>query len=256
MAGQLAGTVALVTGGNSGIGRATAEALCRRGAAVVITGRDRARGADAERALIAMGGRARFVEMDAASSESIRQAIEQTVAAFGGLDFLVNNAGYEGPVGPVTDLDEAACDRLFAVNVQAPMMAAKHALPHLRRRGGGVLVNVASFLGTMPFPPNPGYSASKAALIHFTGTLAATYGGERIRCYAVCPYITDTSMIERVSGGLAEVRAQLTSLNPSGRIAAPSDIAGVIADLCSGVGSAPEGLPLLVDAGGVIATSV
>ncbi|HVC18554.1 MAG TPA: SDR family oxidoreductase [Vicinamibacterales bacterium] len=252
---DLTGKVAFVSGGNSGVGRAAAEQLCRRGARVVVTGRDRRRGAETEQALTRAGGDARFIEMEAASEESIRSAVGAAVRQFGGLDFLVNNAAYEGPVGPILDLSEQACDEVLATNVKGPMMAARHAIPRMLERGGGCIVNVASFLGTIPFPDNPAYGASKAALIHFTRSLAAGYGAQGIRCYAVCPYITDTPMIERVTGGNADVRRQLASLNPSGRIASPGDIAGAIVKLLSGEVLVDEGGAVLVDAGGATASA-
>ena len=255
MPDRLAGKVALVTGGNSGIGRAAAQRLAARGVRVVITGRDRARGADTQKALTAAGAEARFVEMNAASEDSIRRAVERTISEFGGLDFLVNNAGFEGPVGPITDLSEEACDQLLAVNIKGPMMASKHALPHMLRRGGGSIVNVASFLATIPFPPNPGYAATKAALIHLTRSLAAGYGDQGVDCYAVCPYITNTPMIDRVSGGNDGVRQQLASMNPSGRIAAPDDIGRAIVDLIAGETNVPRGSAVLIDTGGAISTA-
>ncbi len=147
-------------------------------------------------------------------------------------------------------LSEEACDHLFAVNVKGPMMAAKHAIPHMLERGGGCIVNVSSFLGTIPFPLGPAYGASKAALLHLTRSLAAGYGAQGIRCYAACPYITDTAMIERVSGGNESVKQQLASMNPSGQMASAEDVARVIVDLFANVGPVAEGSAVLIDAGG------
>ena len=254
MLNSLDGKIALVTGGTSGIGQAVAHELNSRGARVVITGRDRQRGLQVEQTSKSHSGELQFVQMDVASEASVRGAVEAVVDRFGGLDFLLNSAGYEGPLGPLVALSEDACDQLLAVNVKGPMMAAKHAIPRMLERGGGCIVNVSSFLGTIPFPLGPGYGASKAALLHLTRSIAAGYGTEGIRCYAACPYITDTAMIERVSGGNESVKQQLATMNPSGRMASPREVANVIVDLFANLRPAPQGSAVLIDAGG--ATSV
>lgn len=252
MPDALDGKVALVTGGTSGIGRAAAEQCGARGVRVVITGRDRDRGMEAEEIISASGAEARFIKMDASSEASVRAAVNGVVDRFGGVDFLLSSAGYEGPLGPVTNLSEEACDQLLAVNVKGPIMAAKHVVPQMLNRGGGCIVNVASFLGTIPFPLGVGYGAAKAAVIHLTRSLAADYDAEGIRCYAACPYNTDTPMIERVSGDNEEVRRQLASMNPSGQFASPQDVAKVIVNLFAGARPIEPGSAVLIDAGGSI----
>jgi NAD(P)-dependent dehydrogenase (short-subunit alcohol dehydrogenase family) len=241
----------VITGGGSGIGRATAEQLGRDGARMIIAGRDRARGEATVRAAARAGGHARFVETDVASERSVRAAIDAAVDVFGGLDYLFNCAGCEGPMGAITDLTEEDCDQLLAVNLKGPMMAAKHAIPHMIARGGGCVVNAASFLGTVPFPVGSAYGASKAGLIHFTRSLAAGYAAQGVRAYAVCPYVTDTPMTDRLTGGHPAMKRRFAGMNPSGCIAQPEDIACVVAELFAGATDFESGDAVLVDSGAI-----
>jgi NAD(P)-dependent dehydrogenase (short-subunit alcohol dehydrogenase family) len=251
MVQSLFGRVTVITGGGSGIGRATAEQLARDGARMIIAGRDRERGEAAVRAARGAGGDACFVRTDVASERSVRAAIDTAVDLFGGIDYLFNCAGCEGPMGPITDLTEDECDQILAVNLKGPMMAAKHAIPHMVARGGGCVVNAASFLGTVPFPVGAAYGASKAGLIHFTRSLAMGYAAQGVRAYAVCPYVTDTPMTDRLTGGHQAMKQRFAGMNPSGRIAQPEDIACVVAELFAGVTDFESGDAVLVDSGAI-----
>jgi NAD(P)-dependent dehydrogenase (short-subunit alcohol dehydrogenase family) len=252
MVQSLFGRVGLITGGGSGIGRATAEQLARDGGRMVLAGRHRARGEAAVLAVEKAGGRATFVETDVTCERSVRAAVDAAVDLYGGIDFVFNNAGCEGPTGAITDLTAEECAQLFAVNLTGPMMVAKHAVPHLIARGGGCVVNGASFLGTVPFPVGAAYGASKAGLIHFTRSLAAGYGAQGVRAYALCPYVTDTPMTDRRTGGHPAIKRRFAGMNPSGRLAQPEEIACVVAELFAGVTDFANGDAVLVDSGAVV----
>lgn len=249
MVNELRDRVALVTGGTSGIGRATAVELATRGARVAVVGRDRERGSEVEDAAADLEGRIRFIAADLRSAGASESIVEETLEAFGRLDVLFNNAGYEGPLGPLAVWTAEEADRVLQTNLKAVMLLARDAIPPMLEADGGCIVNTASFLGTMPTPFAVLYGASKAGVIHLTRTLAAGYGEEGIRAYAVCPYVTDTPMIDRVSGFDESVKAELTEMNPSGEIATPAEVARAVVELFMDDARHPNGSVLLVDSG-------
>jgi len=239
--------VALVTGGSTGIGRSTAAELAARGANVVIAGRNRQRGQAAARA-IAGSGEVLFIRTDVRVEAEVQDLIRQTVETFGRLDYLFNNAGIEGPLAPLTEWSAEAVDDVLAVNVKGVVLGLKHAIPVMVEQGGGAIVNTASFVGTaVPIPVSVAYGASKAAVVSLTKATAVAFADQGIRVYAVCPWVTDTPMIERVSGHQPEVKAELVKLNPSGRIVLPSDVAQVVVALFAGTAGYKSGDAALVD---------
>jgi NAD(P)-dependent dehydrogenase (short-subunit alcohol dehydrogenase family) len=247
------GKTALVTGGSTGIGYAVAAALADAGASVIVAGRNRDRGQVAAAGLTARGrGMVRFVAVDVRSEESVRALVDRALADTGTIDFLFNNAGVEGALGPLATYPADSVDDLLATNVKGTFLCLKHVLPHMQARDAGVIVNSASFVGTVvPFPDGMAYGASKAAVLSLTRTAAALVGTQRVRVYAVCPWITDTPMIDRLTAFQEERKRQFASVNPSGTIAAPSDVAGVVLRLFAGEEPLDNGAAVLVDAGGV-----
>jgi NAD(P)-dependent dehydrogenase (short-subunit alcohol dehydrogenase family) len=174
------------------------------------------------------------------------------VQRYGGLDYLFNNAGIEGPPGALDVTTEAGIDEVMAINVKGVLLCMKHAVPRMLARGGGAIVNNASFIGTtLPFPGAVMYGATKAAVLSMTRAVAAGYSAQHVRVHAVCPWITDTPMIDRLAGHQAEAKARLASLNPSGRIVAPDEIAGVVLSIFSGDAGLDPGDAVLVDTAGV-----
>jgi len=252
---MMKGKSALVTGGSTGIGYAVAAMLSRAGVAVTIAGRDRARG-DAAAATLAAGrgGQVRFVAADVRDESSVRRLVEHATLSSGAIDFCFNNAGVEGALGPLASYPAESVDDLLATNVKGVFLCLKHVLPQMLARGAGVIVNTASFVGTVvPFPDGMAYGATKAAVLSLTRSAAAAAGSQPVRVFAICPWITDTPMVDRLTGHQAAAKRQFASGNPSGTIAAPEDVASVVVQLFRGDIDLENGGALLIDAGGAIA---
>jgi NAD(P)-dependent dehydrogenase (short-subunit alcohol dehydrogenase family) len=245
---------ALVTGGTTGIGYAVAEMLGDRGVSVIVAGRDRQRGEAAAARLGGRPGKVRFVAADVRDERSVRELVEETERSCGPIDFLFNNAGIEGALAPMDGYPVESLDDLLATNVKGVFLCLKHVLPRMLSRDAGVIVNTSSFVGTVvPFPDGMAYGATKAAVLSLTRTSAAAAGQRNVKVFAVCPWITDTPMVDRLTGHQAEGKRQFAAVNPSGVIAEPADVAAVVLRLFSGEQGLENGGALLVDAGGATA---
>ena len=208
---------AIVTGGSQGIGYAIAEALLKRGMRVAITGRDAGRLAAAAQRLAA-GDRVLRLAGDVGDAEAARTLVDQAAAAFGGLDVLVNNAGI-GLFGNVSDFSVEDWDRLVATNVSGVFYCTRAAIPHLRRRGGGWVINISSLAGVNPFPGAAAYCASKAALDAFTMALMQEVRHDGIRVAAIAPGSVATGFSGRRGEDGADWKLS------------PADVAQVVVDL-------------------------
>src|SRR3954468_17093359 len=245
------GKTALVTGGSTGIGLAVAAGLARAGASVTIAGRDVARGEAAAARLCVNGARVRFTRADVRDEASVAALVAGAIAAFGPLDVCFNNAGIEGALGPLASYPVESLDDLLATNVRGAFLCLKHVLPQMQSRGSGVIVNTASFVGTVvPFPDGMAYGASKAAVLSLTRSAAVAVDPSNVRIFAVCPWITDTPMVDRLTGHQAEGKRQFAAVNPSGSIVTPEEVAAVVLRLCAGELPLENGGAVLVDAGG------
>jgi len=237
--------VAVVTGGGSGFGAAICRRFVEEGAKVVVVD-CRREGGDA----IAREIGAVFVEVDVASEADARRMIATAVERFGRLDILVNNAGTPQTPTPITDTDEHDFDRLMAVNAKAIVLAAKHAVPILRRQGGGVILNTVSVAAIRPRPNLAAYNASKGAALVLSKSLAIELAPDRIRVNAVCPGPGDTPMLATFVGGESEAhRAAFLQSIPLGRLCAPGDVAGTMVFLASDEASFITGAVIEVDGG-------
>ncbi len=240
--GELTGKTALVTGGTSGIGRATAAALAREGAHVLISGRSAERGAEVVDSITAEGGEAEFIRADLSSPEDVR-ALAARVSE---VDILVNNAGVF-PAGPTHELPESAFDETFAVNVKAPFFLTAAIAPRMAARGRGAIINVTTMVAEFGMPGLSAYGASKAATALLTKAWAAEYGPHGVRVNAVSPGPTLTRGTEAMGDGFAAI----VSTIPLGRAAQPEEIAETILFLASDRASYLNGAVVPVDGGRV-----
>lgn len=253
---KLQGKVAIITGAGSGIGRASAFAFAREGAAVVVADRNTAAADEAAAAIRAEGLAAISVFVNVASEPSVEALIAETVAHFGRIDVLFNNAGVV-MVKPLESMTEEEWDGVMAINVKGAFLAIKHAVPHIRKAGGGTILNtgsIGSFTGQLGTPV---YSASKGAIALLTKSLALDYGRDKIRVNCICPGITDTPMLREHMGsgdqGEAAIRSRLARV-PTGEILNPEDIARAALYLVSDDSRGITGILHVID-GGLIAAS-
>jgi 2-keto-3-deoxy-L-fuconate dehydrogenase len=248
--GEFSGLGALVTGGASGIGLATARLLAARGARVAVMDRDE----QAAKAASQSGEMQPFTG-DVTDDASVRAAVAAAAEALGGLDVLINNAGI-GAIGSVEDNDDDEWRRVFDVNLFGMVRTARAALPHLRTaardRGGAAIVNTCSIAATAGLPQRALYAASKGAVLSLTLAMAADHAREGIRVNCVNPGTVDTPWIGRLldaSPDPAAERAALEARQPAGRLVSADEVAAAIAYLAGPAAGATTGASLAVDGG-------
>jgi NAD(P)-dependent dehydrogenase (short-subunit alcohol dehydrogenase family) len=250
MSERLAGKVAIVTGGASGIGRATCRLFGREGATVTVTDVDEAGGAAVADEIARTGGAATFDRLDVSREADWTATVERVLRQHGRLDVLVNNAGRAGPPArPVVEhVLEQDWDLVMATNATGVMLGMKHAIPGMRRSGGGAIVNVVSVYAMVGSRYATAYHASKGAARALTRAAAIQYATERIRVNAVFPGFVETGMTARAHAQPG-VREERTALTPLGRIGEPEDIAPGILYLASDEASFVTGTELVIDGG-------
>ncbi|OYW56873.1 MAG: hypothetical protein B7Y80_01975 [Hyphomicrobium sp. 32-62-53] len=243
--------VVAITGATSGIGAAIAEMCAARGAKVVLTGRDGARGSNMTDAIRAKGGTAVFCQGDVTEAGAAEQTIATAITRFGRLDALVNNAGILIP-GTAPQCSDADWDRTFATNATAVFRFSRSAVRQMQRQDtGGAIVNIASDWGLVGAEAAVAYAASKGAVVQLTRSMALDHARDRIRINAVCPGDTDTAMLaaDASPGDRARRLAELGAALPLGRVASPRDVAAAVAFLLSPDAAMITGVCLPVDAG-------
>ena len=247
MGARFAGKVVLVTGGGSGIGRATARAFAGEGATVVVAGRD---GRRLESALRELGGDASAVTVDVTDSADVARMVTTVVARHGGLDVAFNNAGILGSPAPAADLGEDDFGAVLGTNVTGTWLCLKHEVAHMRAHGGGAIVNMASNLGAHGRLPNmAAYAASKAAVSALTRTAARDHIADGVRINAVSPGATDTDMSRRPGETDAGRAERLKNAIPLGRVGATAEVAAAVLWLASDEAAFTVGHDLVVDGG-------
>ena len=243
------GKIALVTGASSGIGRATALAFAREGAAVAVASRREAEGRETVAQIERAGGKGLFVQADVSREADVARLVETAVARFGRLDFAFNNAGVEGKGAPVADESEQNYDLVFGINVKGTLLSMKHELRAMQKGGGGAIVNVSSIVGHIAFPGASVYGASKHAVIGLTRAAALEHAKTGIRINVVSPGAVATDMMDRFVGGSEEMKAGFAAMHPMGRVAQPEEVAQTVLFLCSDAASFITGQSILVDGG-------
>ena len=239
--------VALVTGGGSGMGRASCRLFAAEGARVAVVDRVVEAGEETVALIRDAGGEATFVAADVADAAAVEAMVTTTVATYGRLDVLFNNAGVEGPSVNLLDYGEDDWDRVIAVNLTAVYRAMRAAIPRMLDQGGGVILSTASVAGLVGLARSSAYSAAKAGVIGLTRTVALEYGPRGIRANCICPGFIATPMLDRVLGDRDE--AVLHRLSPLRRVGTPDDIAAAALFLASDESSYVTGVPFVVDGG-------
>ncbi len=249
----LTGRRAIVTGGASGIGRATAIRLATEGAAVLVADVDATGAGAVADAIRADGGQALAVDCDVTRTEDCRRAVETAVAQFGGLDIVVNCAGIVRRA-TVVGTTEDEWERVMAVNVRSIFLMGKHAVPVMEAGGGGSIVNIGSGWGLKGGPDAVSYCASKGAVVNMTRAMAIDHGPAGIRVNCVCPGDTDTPMLrsEARQLGVDETAFLAESAErPLARLGTPDDIAQAVVYLAGESAAWVTGTTLVVDGGGL-----
>jgi NAD(P)-dependent dehydrogenase (short-subunit alcohol dehydrogenase family) len=244
-------SVALVTGGTSGIGRAAAIAFARRCNNVVITGRRETEGEETLALIRSSGGTGEglFLKGDVSRSEDAQEMVERTVMQFGRLDYAFNNAGVEGAYHPIDEQTEENYDFVMNINVRGVLLSMKYEIMQMKKNGGGVIVNNSSVAGLCGFPNAGVYCASKFAVIALTKVGALENATEGIRVNAVCPGGVKTEMVDRMTGGNPKVEKAFDEAHPMNRIGQPQEVAGVVLWLCSDQATFVTGQAIGVDGG-------
>jgi len=246
------GEVALVTGGSSGIGRATALAFANEGARVVVASRRSEESAETVRLIQAAGGDAFFVKTDVSKAGEVEAMVAQAIQRYGALNFAFNNAGIEGDAFvPVARYSEAMWDDVIAINLKGVFLSMKYELPHIVASKGAI-VNMASVAGLTGGRMGAAYYASKHGVVGLTKAAAMEYAHKGVRVNAIAPGVIHTPMAERGFMHDPAIVATVTAMHPLGRIGTPEEVAAAVLWLCSPAASFVTGHTLPVDGGFVV----
>lgn len=252
MSSRLQGKNVIVTGAGTGIGRACALAMAREGARLALVGRRKEKLQDLAKEI---GNSAIPIAADVSKKADIESLVKRTVEEFGGINALLNNAGMLH-VGNVEQITEEQWDQTFNINVRGLWLLSRAVLPHLRKAGGGSIINVASVLGINGARNRASYAPSKGAVVLLTKCMAIDHGAENIRVNAICPSFVETDLTAAVLSQVADpqaVRRERIAIHPLGRLGRPEDIAGLAVYLASDESSWVTGAVFPVD-GGYLAT--
>lgn len=241
--------VALVTGGTSGIGRATAIAYAQQQAKVVVVGRRIDEGEETVRLIQEAYGEAIFVQADVTKEANVEAMVDKAVSVFGRLDIAFNNAGTVGENPSLIEQTKAEYDRIMNINVKGVWLSMKCEIAQMLKQGSGAIVNMASAVGVVAVPTQLLYTASKHAVVGLTKAAALQYAKAGIRINVVAPAAIETDMFEAATGGQDEAKAYITGLHPIGRIGTPLEVANAALFLSSDLASFITGETLMVDGG-------
>jgi NAD(P)-dependent dehydrogenase (short-subunit alcohol dehydrogenase family) len=246
---MLENKVALVTGGTSGIGRATAIAFGAAGAKVVFSGRRDPEGEKTARRIHETGAECLYFHSDASNEEDIKALVQKTVETYGRLDYAFNNAGIESPAKPLHEHSIEEFDNLMAINVRGLFLCMKYEIQQMLSQGSGAIVNNSSTQGLFSYPGNSLYTASKHAVMGLTRSAALDYAKQGIRINAVNPGSIATELIDRAFKQLGITADDVNPLIPIGRLGQVEEVAQAVVFLCSDAASYITGQPLVIDGG-------
>jgi NAD(P)-dependent dehydrogenase (short-subunit alcohol dehydrogenase family) len=242
---RLSGKTVVVTGGGSGIGRASALHCGRQGARVVVADIGSESANATTKQISEEGGESLAVQSDVSDTDQVQRLVRQAVERFERLDVLVNCAGI-AVRNPVAEQDEASWDKVMQVNLRGVFLCSKYAIPHMRR--GGSIIHISSVVGLIGVRNRAAYSATKGAIITLTRNMALDYAGHGIRVNCICPGFTETGMTAALFAD-PERKRRLTALHPLGRLGTPDDIAHAVVFFASEEASWITGHALAVDGG-------
>lgn len=251
MTRQFAGKVALITGGGSGIGRATALAFVREGAKVVVADVAMS-GEETVRMIKAAGGDANFVKADVSKADEVEAMVAKSVDTFGRLDYAHNNAGIDGDFTTIVKCSEENWDRVIGINLKGVWLGMKYEIPEILKQGGGAIVNTASVAAFVVSRTMGPYVATKHGVVGLTKVAALEYVKAGIRINAVCPGVIRTPLMEEFINNDPEAEAQMIAKEPIGRMGTPEEVANTVLWLCSDASSFVTGHALIVDGGMVV----
>jgi NAD(P)-dependent dehydrogenase (short-subunit alcohol dehydrogenase family) len=251
MAGRVDGKIALVTGGGSGIGQATALALAWEGAKIVVADVIVDGGEETVKRIKNAGGQAVFVKTDVAQDADAEAMVKHAVDTYGRLDCAFNNAGIAGAAARTADYARAQWDRVIAINLTGVWLCMRYEIQQMLKQEGGAIVNTASVAGLVGFRSGPAYVAAKHGVVGLTKTAALEYAKAGIRVNAVCPGVIRTPMFERGLKVDPRIEETMSTREPIGRLGKPEEIAEAVVWLCSDAASFVTGLPMAVDGGWV-----
>lgn len=248
---SMQGKVTLITGGSTGIGRATALAFAQAGAQVVIANPHNVTAGEAlVKQIQAQGGQALFVQTDVTNASEVAGLVAQTVEQYGRLDYAFNNAGVGGIPASVVDTDEANWDMVLDVNLKGVWLCMKYEIPAMLQHGG-VIINTSSAGGLIGTPGMGAYTASKHGVVGLTKVAALEYAQAGIRVNAVCPGVIRTPMVEEAQKIDPAIVEMLIARHPIGRIGTPEEVAAAVVWLCSDAAAFVTGIALPIDGGAV-----
>lgn len=247
MPGCVEGKVALVTGGGSGIGRATSLVFAREGATVMIADYNPEGAERTVKMIKDAGGKAACLNIDVSVAKQVETMVAKTVETYGRIDCAFNNAGIEGRPADTVECTEEVFDRIIAINLKGVWLCMKYELPQMLKQGGGAIVNTASVAGLVGFEGLPAYNASKGGVIQLTRTAALEFAKKNIRVNCVCPGVINTPMVARLIDTSPYTGATLSEGEPVGRMGKPEEIAEAVVWLSSDAASFVTGHPMVVD---------
>ena len=239
--------VVIVTGGSSGIGKATALAFAKKGAKVAVV--DWIENSETMNLIKELGSETIFIKCDVSKTDDVKAMVAKTIDTFGRLDYAFNNAGIEGASAPTHECTEENWDKIIGVNLKGIWLCMKYEIPEILKQGKGAIVNCASVAGLVGFSGLPAYVASKHGIIGLSKSAALECAKLGIRINVVCPGVIQTPMIDRLTGKTKEAIEQFTELEPIGRFGKPEEIASAVVWLCSDEASFVTGLAMAVDGG-------